>query len=414
MSLLDNGKMKYAWNDEWVNPYESAWNIGEKIYASNISARIYNELMGVTTSGIKINYNSNCLLYSKGIIKSAFIPRFMQDGTSFFKAFKGNSYYFSTKLRYCPECAKHGYHSIFHQLIYLDRCIIHNDTLLNLCDCNDSGIISGKRKLHIPFSCKNCGAHMPYPEVADGIINKWHNTNQFKILPSVEVKNIYTVDVFIGEITIQRERLTSKQLEVLQNITMGKSLNEFPTPELVEDIDSINTPLLFLANEIQDHIIEKYGKEYCEEQFYLLRRYRSASAYEYFDFTIIAAFYLMGELLCESNLDRIYPVNFNVLPFEFDNYYTGLLEGIQRYFLRDKNCHIPQCYLDRIKYKTYKVVNRIYKAYATERYHEIKRALINSSPMNYPLNSNYIPFEADSNYSIYLILETNAGKLYLY
>ena len=33
----------------------------------------------------------------------------------------------ATRARYCPECAKHGYHSWFHQLVCFDRCLLHPD-----------------------------------------------------------------------------------------------------------------------------------------------------------------------------------------------------------------------------------------------------------------------------------------------
>ena len=36
----------------------------------------------------------------------------------------------STKERYCPECAKRGYHSWFHQLICYDYCLLHPDQRL--------------------------------------------------------------------------------------------------------------------------------------------------------------------------------------------------------------------------------------------------------------------------------------------
>ena len=33
-------------------------------------------------------------------------------------------------VRYCPKCAKHGYHSCFHQLICFDNCILHPEQKL--------------------------------------------------------------------------------------------------------------------------------------------------------------------------------------------------------------------------------------------------------------------------------------------
>lgn len=414
--------MKYIWNDNWINPYESAWNIGEKIFAANVSANIYNQMMGVSVTGISINYSKDGLLYSRGPFNSSFVPYFMQDGVDFFDIFSSESYYLSKKIRYCPECAKYGYHSIFHQLIYMDKCIIHNRKLHYLCTCNNSGIIEWKTNRHnSPFSCRMCCKVLPYPEVAEGIVNKWSNAKRLnKVKPSSEIKHIYTVDLIymMDNHDIDRRRLTDKQLNLLLNITKGVKIDSLPKPILISDINMADEHLLFLAEKIQDYLVTNYGVSYCKKQFCLLGRYMSKESYSNFDFDIIAAFYLMGELLCKNHLDRIYPVNFLGIPDWFDSSYNELLDCIDKCFLRKINMEIPRYTaansFERKNYRTYAIVNYMYKIYATIRYKEIKEHLINSSEDNYPVNPNNITIKAENKYPIFIILEMCNGKLLLY
>ena len=76
--------------------------------------------------------------------------------------------------------------------------------------------------------------------------------------------------------------------------------------------------------------------------------------------------------------------------------------------------HLPMTYLDGLNYKTFILVNYMYKIYTKIRYQEIKIQLTNSKEDDYPLNSHNIPIKDTSNYPVFLILELYDGKLLLY
>lgn len=405
MFPLDNGKNGYTWSDNWIHPYESAWNIGEKLYAANVSKELYNRIINVSQNGIKMNYSSKLLSYLKGPVKSDFFEPFLQSSQVILNQLFDKEYYTLSQTRYCPECAKLGYHSVIHQLSFMDKCFIHNQKLVFLCDCEYSSALVWKCKEHLPFSCVKCGAKMPYPEVSDGIMNKWKNEIIFsKLVPSLEIKQIYTVDVMYDN-SSRRGTLSSIQRDVLKRVLFEESIERFPKPLLICNQNKYDKHLSFLAKEIQNYIIEKYGEEKCKEQFYLLERYVNADSYSKFQFDIIAAFYLMGELLKESYLDRIYPVQFGGMTAKNDYYNNILLLSVNKLFLHHKK---------QTKYNIYEIINYIYKEYAIIRYSEIRNALTSSEATDYPIYGYHIPVGSNKVYPVYIIIETKDELLRLY
>lgn len=418
MSLLDNGKMNYIWNSDWIREYESAWNIGEKLYAANLSPNIYNSLMGVSSNGIKTNFYNEAMAYYKGPLSSKFVSQFTKESSNYFSLYSAPEYYILHEVRYCPDCAtRYGYHSIFHQLSFIDNCFIHDKKLRYLCNCNENGVINWKINGCKTFSCKKCNNRLPYPNIFDCITKKWQS-KYFKpadyIKSHNETKKIYTVDLLHRHNPVFKGRLTDKQRRVLQKITRGEEIATFPEPEFTDNIMNARVPLTFMAKEIDNYINNTYNPKKCIEQFYLLERYISSSNYNSFDFEIITAYYMIGELICKGNLDRIYYTNEMVLSVTYDNSYNPILTCIQYDFLKHIDNNLPLTYAEISNYKTFALINYIYKIYVKNRYEEIKTHLISSHDDDYPLNSHRIPIKSTSNYPVFLILELYDGKLLLY
>lgn len=68
------------------------------------------------------------------------------------------------ELRICPDCISHGYHSIFHQVLCIDRCPIHETPLLDTCpECRK--VIPVATEQGEPFECPTCQHRLwlPYP-----------------------------------------------------------------------------------------------------------------------------------------------------------------------------------------------------------------------------------------------------------
>lgn len=87
----------HNWKDSFELPHESNWGLYQKKCFLN-------------------GYSTKELTYSRSSTNDA-------------KNFS-ISENLSSELRYCPVCAKYGYHAWFHQLQFLDKCLIHTDQAL--------------------------------------------------------------------------------------------------------------------------------------------------------------------------------------------------------------------------------------------------------------------------------------------
>lgn len=417
MFPLDNGNMRYTWKNEWIRPYESAWNIGEKIFATNISDNIYNDLMGIAANGTKIYFQPDKVTYSKGRLNSNFISQCMQKSKEQFSVFYNLNYFVSTRIRYCSECASYGYHSVFHQMLFMDKCFIHGKKLKYLCSCDNNAVISRRSKTNKAFSCKICNREMPYVDVAEGILGKWYCDVLGPIKSvsySKEVKKIYCIDIINRTDHNMRGVMTNEQKIVLQQIISGGSLSALPKPMCIDDVSRDNQSLLFMTKEIQKYIIKNYDTNLCKKQFFLLGRYSLKENKNDFDFNIASAYYLMADLLCENYIDRIYPAQFMALSEKYDNVYNPIFDCIRANFLSGLEKYKPMTHLDQLNYKTYRIVNYMYKSYCTCRYNEIKNYLMLSNPIGYPVCSYNIPIKQRSNYPVFIVVELTNGKLLLY
>lgn len=414
-----------VWNENWINPYESAWNIGEKLYSANVSNDIYNSVLNTSKGGSRFNYIYKNVIYSLGPLSSEFLDSYTQYSSELISILENPTLFILKELRYCPCCAKDGYHSILHQIIFFKQCYIHNtQDLINLCNCkNNYCIFRKKYDIEPPFACKRCGKQIPFPSVIEGINNKWNNNNlKNKILNksihyNKNVNKIFTIDIFhsIKYYEEQKSNFTNKQLLVLRMIYNNEKIVNLPKPILSEDINNKHNQLLFLSYEIQMYLKNNYSRYICEKQYDLIYRHYNEESFKKYIKEIVAAYYLMGELLGIANIDRIYPVNFFRLQEEYDSGYNIFLNSINSNFLTKSliNNSIQHVYYNCIKYRTYNITNYIYKSYVTIRYKEILDRLKNSTVEDYPLNAYQIKHNIQ-NYQNYLIILLDDGKLLLY
>lgn len=67
-------------------------------------------------------------------------------------------YLYDNKFKYCPECMNEGNHYLFHQLTFLDKCLIHDIPLHDRCPfCNShysSSIYFAEQGIYICPKCK--------------------------------------------------------------------------------------------------------------------------------------------------------------------------------------------------------------------------------------------------------------------
>lgn len=168
-------KKKYAWNEKWIHEYESAWSILEKFKAANVfTTPDLNKIVKLSNSpsiNPKLYYNSSQFIYHYRSYDDRYLETLLPDYN--LDKFHGLESVTNHKIRFCKKCIANGYHSVYHQLDFLDYCFIHKDTKLEyLCDCSISYVIKNKNREVQPFQCV-CGKRLNVPETTKGILGLW-------------------------------------------------------------------------------------------------------------------------------------------------------------------------------------------------------------------------------------------------
>lgn len=134
-------KLPGLWDKNWVRPYESMWSILNTYKKVNV---ISNNAMLMKSLGIRINapiaheyflsYGIFCNISSTvndfDNIFSNLVPEWYKAQLEEITSKRDISDFFTDKISYCPECAKNGYHSIFHQLKGIQKCPFHPKTIM--------------------------------------------------------------------------------------------------------------------------------------------------------------------------------------------------------------------------------------------------------------------------------------------
>lgn len=132
----------YLWSVDWIQPYESAWGIIEKIkYANCISNAEFLIHFAKDYKPYKHNsyWDLSWIDSERFISKMNFdVDRCNQETLKNILGilvFQKNSFdlLYRENLTYCPVCIKTGYHSIFHQLLLFKVCPIHDIELTSKC-----------------------------------------------------------------------------------------------------------------------------------------------------------------------------------------------------------------------------------------------------------------------------------------
>ena len=135
---LAQNEYKYSglWDRNWVRPFESLWGIFNNYKAVNV---ISNHSSAMTSIGFNmkaavtkeyfLSYGIFCNL-SRGKndvdnIIAQFVPDWYIKQIEEWTSKQGIAAFISSKIMYCPQCMKNGYHSILHQLKGIRKCPFH-------------------------------------------------------------------------------------------------------------------------------------------------------------------------------------------------------------------------------------------------------------------------------------------------
>lgn len=160
----------YTWNKKWIWKYQSIWCTIERFkYSNELTENNFKKHIKSSPRKITI-FNSSSLYMSKYYFnEKILIELFEKDVFEYIKSSLkevfGSLYniydiekYMIKEWRFCPKCIKKGYHSIFHQLNFYDKCIYHDIPLENKCpNCNKvKPYVLGNRNNIPAFTCE-CG-----------------------------------------------------------------------------------------------------------------------------------------------------------------------------------------------------------------------------------------------------------------
>ncbi|MHB0865031.1 hypothetical protein ACYCS5_28305 [Paenibacillus sp. SEL3] len=165
-----------TWNTRWISDFESPWSIFEKLKYTNLAKRkdifklfgnaetlnkktiighknhdlyklsAFDELLFDQRLGFKL------LKYNETVLNS--LVGFLRGGEDYEKGSEASEYHFLEKnLSICMHCIKDGFHSLLHQVEFINLCPFHNSSLINHCP-------SCKRE--IPYELSDSYFEHPY------------------------------------------------------------------------------------------------------------------------------------------------------------------------------------------------------------------------------------------------------------
>lgn len=192
--LLDNYNYKgsLTWRNEWIiSKYESPWGVLQKFkYANSANHKDIFYLLGSEKARLRSSWpKSDCNLITLNGLDSNSLKSILGSDIKsineknineiigiFFDANRHIKSFVKNTLYYCPECIKIGFHSVFHQFSFLDKCAYHKNVLLE-SECPNCGhesiynILSETQEPY-PFACK-CGHSFIGENSYLDFINSW-------------------------------------------------------------------------------------------------------------------------------------------------------------------------------------------------------------------------------------------------
>lgn len=122
-------KAGYTWKKSFLLPYESLWGIVEKFKYFNVMPTIA-RMDCVRWKSSTASYNKDYHCYCSCHFNAEKLENHFLIAKNAFNILENidiypEEYLIDRKLKYCPVCIKYGYHSLYHQLIFIEECPVH-------------------------------------------------------------------------------------------------------------------------------------------------------------------------------------------------------------------------------------------------------------------------------------------------
>lgn len=286
-----------TWSNNWISKWESSWSILSKICVSN-SANGYELYKGLVkkqnTYRIYADYK-HCFVITPNIDSELFVKsldfnlnEYLKMESSellgpFYTNVLDNLYFqmfYDTGLKFCPDCIKNGYHSMFHQLTFLDQCLIHNIKLKKNCpQCSKNIPYNFSMQAYqTGYRCQ-CGYKLYDKIVTDSIFDWFEFDMDYYFTPFKKYKDssgfIILPNSFSAH-SLGLEKFNSESINVIKNMFLNKeidfkqyycSLNQNKTQEIKKHYLS-ETIYHQALKTVKHHLKRKYKIKSSQLEFY--------------------------------------------------------------------------------------------------------------------------------------------------
>nr|WP_294489182.1 hypothetical protein [uncultured Anaerosporobacter sp.] len=370
----------YTWDINWISDYESPWSIVNKfMYVNSLkgldAARQFTTMKprSITDqvreknirSGLISNYLFNDSKWCIGNLSITEYGSTITDellGPILANCMIDNNQLaiynllIEKHIRYCPKCIKIGQHKIYHQFTFLDKCLIHDEDLIELCpNCNKPIMYEIEFKNEIgSYQCKHC-KYLLFDEVFEDVIDIWlcnkknnvekcipFTKNKFKamflcylndysannksvnnvLLSLFNNKRIEEIPKYYGFINQYNNIITKTNPNLLKNHAYIQAFIETKQQLVMElELDEINSELAnqyillsqtgrYIDTKILDNLIDKYFDIIAltfliwkrDTEFHYLNP-NCPNTFNAMDYTVIS--YL-------ENIDKTFSYNYNI------------------------------------------------------------------------------------------------------
>lgn len=313
--------MAYNWKNTWIWKYESIWCSLEKFkYANELTNSDIGRLLNAS-SCLKKNISIYSSLYiAKNRINQNSLSNLLEKDVFYnlniyLRTFLGSLYneldiekYTIEKFRYCPKCIEQGYHSIFHQLNFFDKCVFHDIELKTQCpSCGlEYNYIIRYNGVDIGFSCK-CGYNPLSNVSAEQVFNWWDDYVNFTHNKNIENIKIYNVkfiyssfNYYTNKSIINENNYVVDNTDIYESFlnkeylsicTFNPKFKNYKIPSIIDRENNIYDHLgnimmneyITILKSIARYIRKRFIKKYTVNDLFKNKIYSLVSLYDFFN-----------------------------------------------------------------------------------------------------------------------------------
>lgn len=425
--MFQSGKFPdyYTWKKSWEVPYESLWGRAEKIRTANCLEPSQMDKLILTGTGspmLRLMFSSEHSIFRDRKYKVLSDSVYRQDKLYYINKHLSSDIYFDTQIRYCSECMKYGYHSIYHQLRFLDYCYIHPCVKLKYrCNCKGNYLLERRKKDLNIFQCSSCYALINTSAIVDGIMGAWDSFElkslieawESKLSKNITKKKYILLDPHFSFSDYYRflpeYNISKRYKRVL------KDLFTFGSTKVIElyreSAESNREKVPFNASaSIHSYIIENFSEEEIKYNYYYITSGRNTFFHKHKCNIKLASIYFLLYFVQNCRyMDHLYrnrsPISSKVKLFEeeiYDNKLNGYIE-LELFGKWD------------LKYSDFiGTYNYIYKAYVYSMYKYFYSCFKYDQPRKAPrIPEEYIDISA-WRFPVFLVVQEENGDIIIY